>query len=84
MNCPSTLLTYELMNCVLTVVTSNTVFEIKIDFGDKDIKYYSLNDSSVEIIKAYNASGTYMINATVSNTGFYVCPLIDGRYIYKS
>lgn len=67
------------MSCVLTVVTSNTVFEIKIDFGDKDIKYYSLNDNSVEIIKAYNASGTYMLDATVTNPVLYVNPIINGN-----
>ena len=79
LNCPSTVVTNQLMNCVLTAVTNNTVFDIRIDFGDNDIQYYSLNDNSVQILKTYNTNGTYMINATVINTGLYAYPIVNGK-----
>ena len=56
--------------CLLNLISNTQFFNIRLDFGDSDLRNFMLSDGVWPIPKMYTVNKRYLIKATITNNSF--------------
>ena len=69
-------------NCSIAVISNRDIFDVLIDFNDTDRRTFSINDSSIQVLKNYtNLASTYLISVRILGTDFEYNSSINSNFI---
>ena len=68
-----------MIECNISVISLRQTIYIILDFGDGDVRKFTMNDQSLILNKIYKSTGNYVIRATAQNTSMSVLNKINGK-----
>ena len=70
-----------MMECNISAISLGHTIYIMLDFGDDDVRNFTMNDQSLIIKKIYKSTGKYVIRATAQNTSMSIINNINGKIL---